>query len=100
MALPLYKARTARAFSASSAGGMPPVPPSAVARSTPAWTRPLAFEDPHLQPLRAYYTICVKGLHSDCFYDGHCEPVEEAAATIDQSAGFVGDSERLAAEVR
>ena len=60
--------------------------------------RSLAFQDPRFQPLRAYYTICVKELHSDCFYDGHCEPVEEVAATIDQSAGFVADAERLAAE--
>ena len=64
----------------------------------PAGIRSLAFQDPRFQPLRAYYTICVKELHSDCFYDGHCEPVEEVAATIDQSAGFVADAERLAAE--
>ena len=53
--------------------------------NTPAQTtagiRSLAFQDPRFQPLRAYYTICVKELHSDCFYDGHCEPVEEVAAT-------------------
>ena len=70
--------------------------------NTPAQTtagiRSLAFQDPRFQPLRAYYTICVKELHSDCFYDGHCEPVEEVAATIDQSAGFVADAECLAAE--
>ena len=70
--------------------------------NTPAQTtagiRSLAFRDPRFQPLRAYYTICVKELHSDCFYDGHCEPVEEVAATIDESAGFVADAERLAAE--
>ena len=72
--------------------------------NTPAQTtagiRTLAFHDPRFQPLRAYYTICVKELHSDCFYDGHCEPVEELAATIDQGADFVTDAERLASEVK
>ena len=70
--------------------------------NTPAQTtaglQALAFRDPRFQPLRAYYSIYVKELHSDCFYDVHCEPVEEAAATIDQSAGFAADAERLAAE--
>ena len=65
---------------------------------TTAGLRALAFRDPRFQPLRAYYSICVKELHSDCFYDGQCEPVEEVAATIDQSAGFVADAERLGGE--
>ena len=47
---------------------------------TNAWTRSPAFQDPRFQPLRTYYTICVKDHHSDCFYDGHCEPAEEVAA--------------------
>ena len=65
---------------------------------TTAGLRTLAYNDERFVPLRFYFNACVKELHVDCFYDGHCEPVEEMAATIEQSARYLADAERLAAE--
>ena len=65
---------------------------------TTAGLRTLAYKDERFVPLRFYFNTCVKELHVDCFYDGHCEPVEEMAATIEQSARYLADAERLAAE--
>ena len=69
---------------------------------TPAQTtgglRSLAFKDPGFQPLRAHYSISVKDLHSDCFYDGHCEPAEELAVIIKEGEKYIADAWRLVEE--
>ena len=65
---------------------------------TTAGLRTLAYNDPRFAPLRAYFNICVRELHVDCFYDGHCEPEEEMAATIAESAGYLAEAEALAGE--
>ena len=65
---------------------------------TTAGLRTLAYHNPRFAPLRAYFNTCVKELHVDCFYDNHCEPVEEMAATIEQSSQYLADAERLAEE--
>ena len=69
---------------------------------TPAQTagglRALAFQDARFQRLRSFYNTCVKELHSDCFYDGHCEPAEQLAETIRETGQYIGDAERLAGD--
>ena len=65
---------------------------------TAAGIRRLAHDNPELQPLRVYFSLCAKELHSDCFYDGHCEPVEETAATIRQCAQFIEDARQSAGQ--
>ncbi len=67
---------------------------------TTAGLRTLAYHDKRFEPLRSYFNTCVKELHVDCFYDGHCEPVEEIAATIQHSAQYLADAERLASGPR
>ena len=66
---------------------------------TPAQTaggiRALAFDDARFQRLRSFYNTCVKELHSDCFYDGHCEPAEQLAATVRETRRYVDDAELL-----
>ena len=59
--------------------------------------RRLAYEDERFQPLRNHFNACVKELHVDCFYDGHCEPEEDVAATIRNTGSFIDRAETLAA---
>lgn len=69
---------------------------------TPAQTagglRALAFQDARFQRLRSFYNTCVKELHSDCFYDGHCEPAGQLAETIRETGQYIGDAEGLAGD--
>ena len=65
---------------------------------TSAGIRRLAHDNPDLQPLRVYFSLCAKELHSDCFYDGHCEPVEETAITVRRCAQFLQDVRRAAGQ--
>ena len=62
---------------------------------TSAGLRRLAHEDGRYQLLRNHYNACVKELHVDCFYDGHCEPVEDVAATIRDTGHFIDQAEEL-----
>ncbi len=69
---------------------------------TPAQTagglRALAFQDARFQRLRSFYNTCVKELHSDCFYDGHCELAGQLAETIRETGQYIGDAEGLAGD--
>ena len=63
---------------------------------TSAGLRRLAHEDGRFQPLRNHFNACVKELHVDCFYDGHCEPEEDVAGTIRETGGYIERVEELA----
>ena len=58
--------------------------------------RSLARQSPELQSLRARYAIRISELHSDCFYDSDCEPEDEMAYTVRETAGFIRDAEAAA----
>ena len=62
---------------------------------TSAGLRRMAHEDERFQPLRNHFNACVKELHVDCFYDGHCEPEEDVAVTIRNSGQFIDRAESL-----
>ena len=64
---------------------------------TSAGLRRLAHQDERFQPLRNHFNACVKELHVDCFYDGHCEPEEGVALTIRNSGPFINRAESLTA---
>ena len=65
---------------------------------TSAGLRRLALNDDRFQPLRNHFNACVRELHVDCFYDGHCEPKEDVAATIRETGRYIDRAESLAAE--
>ena len=62
---------------------------------TSAGLRRLAHEDERFQSLRNHFNACVKELHVDCFYDGHCEPEEDVATTIRNTGQFIDQAESL-----
>ena len=47
--------------------------------------------------VRRYYSR-QSGLHGDCFYLGDCEPLDETERRIRQTADYINDAERLAAQ--
>ena len=64
---------------------------------TSAGLRRLAHYDHRFQTLRHHFNACVKELHVDCFYDGHCEPEEDVASTIRNTSQFIDQAVALSA---
>ena len=58
--------------------------------------RLLRRDDPDLEPLLYRYTHRGNVLHGRCFYDGVCDPEEETAWDIRETAGFIRDAEAAA----
>ena len=58
--------------------------------------RVLAQRHDEVKPLRNHYSVCARELHSDCFYNGQCEPVENIAERIEDTARYIEELERLA----
>ena len=56
----------------------------------------LATEDQAFRLLRRRYHSRQSLLHGDCFYLGICEPADEVARRIRQTADYISDAERLA----
>lgn len=56
----------------------------------------LAQSDSRLQSLRTRYNTCIKELHDDCFYDGHCEPEELVVELVHSTSNYIQDAEDLA----
>ena len=46
----------------------------------------LAQRHDEVKPLRNHYSVCARELHSNCFYNGQCEPVENIAERIEDTA--------------
>ena len=59
--------------------------------------RSLAHADDRFRPLRNHYNACVTDLHTDCFYNGHCDPEELIIEIIQETGRYIEDAERLAA---
>ena len=57
--------------------------------------RVLAQRHDEVKPLRNHYSVCARELHSDCFYNGQCEPVENIAERIEDTARYIEELERL-----
>ena len=65
---------------------------------TGAGLNQLAFQDPVVRDARMvarYYTRQGR-LHGGCFYNGLCDPIEDTERRIRETAGYIGDAERMA----
>lgn len=60
--------------------------------------RVLARNDERYRSLRSRYNTCISELHSSCFYDGHCEPVDLLSEVIRDTDQYIRDAEILAEE--
>lgn len=59
--------------------------------------RTLAEADPAVRSLVGRYYSRQGALHGDCFYLGFCEPLDDTARRIRETARYIADAERLAA---
>ena len=73
-------------------GELPPKSPN-----TTRGLRRLAAADPELRTLADRYAARRDFLHGDCFYSGDCEPVEDTARLIRETADYIEQARRLAA---
>ncbi len=46
--------------------------------------------------LQERFGYTARYLHHDCFYNGHCEPVEDTARLIRETGQYIDDAEALA----
>ena len=58
----------------------------------------LAVHDPRIGRLADRYHIVRDALHGDCFYLGFCEPVERTERLIRETADYIDEAERVAAD--
>ena len=73
-------------------GELPPKSPN-----TTRGLRQLAAVEPAMRPLQSQYSERRDLLHGDCFYSGDCEPVEDTARLIHETADYIEQARRLAA---
>ena len=64
---------------------------------TSAQLRALAARDPAVRNLVGRYYSRQGVLHSDCFYMGLCEPLDDTERRIRETAAYIADAEGLAA---
>ena len=72
-------------------GVMPNIP-----SQTSRELRVLARSDERIQPLRTRYSACIHELHSECFYNDHCDPEEFVEELIRGTVNYIEDAEVLA----
>ena len=70
------------------------IPPTTVGVS--GGLRGLGRENQAARSLQDRFANTVRFLHHDCFYNGHCEPVEDTERLIRESGQFIEDAETLA----
>ncbi len=73
-------------------GELPPKSPD-----TTRALRSMAAAEPAIRELRDRYLARQVALHGDCFYTGHCEPLEDTELMIRQTADYIEQARRLAA---
>ena len=61
-----------------------------------AGIRRLSREGEAFRLLRTRYSERISELHGDCFYDGNCEPEDEMALLVRETADYIRDAEALA----
>ncbi len=70
------------------------LPPTTVGVSS--GLRGLGRESEAARSLQARFGYTVRYLHHDCFYNNHCEPVEDTERLIRETAQYIEDAEALA----
>lgn len=70
------------------------IPPTTVRVS--GGLRALARENEAVRVLQDHYANTVRFLHHDCFYNGHCEPLDDTERLIRETAQFIENAEALA----
>ena len=73
-------------------GKLPPKSPD-----TSRALRTMAVTDLAVQGLQERYFTRRDVLHGDCFYTGHCEPLEDTELLIRETADYIEQARRLAA---
>ena len=58
----------------------------------------MAQSDSRFRSLRTRYNTCIKELHDDCFYDGHCEPEALVIELVHNTSDYIQDAENLAGD--
>ncbi len=66
-------------------------------QNTTRGLRQLAVAEPDLRTLEGQYVSRRGFLHEDCSYSGDCEPVEDTARLIRETADYIEQARRLAA---
>ena len=61
-----------------------------------AGLRQLALQDEAFSTLPPRLAERARYLHNDCFYNGHCEPLESTARLVRETIHYIQDSEALA----
>lgn len=70
------------------------IPPTTVGVS--GGLRGLSRESDEAKLLQRQFSETARFLHHDCFYNGHCEPVEDTGRLIRETAQYIEDAEALA----
>ena len=70
------------------------IPPTTVRVS--GGLRALGRENEAARALQERFGSVARYLHHDCFYDGHCEPVEDTERLIRETARYIEEAEALA----
>ena len=70
------------------------IPPTTVGVSS--GLRGLGRENEAARSLQARFGSIVRFLHHDCFYNNHCEPIEDTERLIRETAQYIEDAEALA----
>ena len=73
-------------------GKLPPKSPD-----TSRALRTMAAAEPAIRDLRNRYFTRQAVLHGDCFYTGHCDPLEDTELLIRETADYIEQARRLAA---
>ena len=70
------------------------IPPTTVRVS--GGLRGLGRESDTARSLQERFGFNARYLHHDCFYNGHCEPLEDTERLIRETAQYIEDAEALA----
>ena len=70
------------------------IPPTTVRVS--GGLRALGRENEAARSLQERFGFTARYLHHDCFYNGHCEPLEDTERLIREAGQFIEDAEALA----
>ena len=70
------------------------LPPTTVGVS--GGLRGLGRENAAARALQDHFAKTIRFLHHDCFYNGHCEPLEDTERLIRETVRYIEDAEALA----
>ena len=70
------------------------IPPTTVGVS--GGLRAMGRNSAAARSLQGRFACTARYLHHDCFYNGHCEPLEDTERLIREAAQFIEDAEALA----